>query len=325
MTLHNTVITKFVSNFDPAVNGFQFSNNNWPSNPIYIQLLVPIPGNGIPIADASKGLCGGMVFAARDYFQIHQPLSSVSLPANNTPLYNYIFQRLIDSFGLSTDHFTSGHTALRFWTLMNPALPDHETTIEPLGHGRAWLMIKEEWPKIKADIDMQILSPIGLVLVKSLNPFDMQHHHQVLVYGYSLNGNNLTLFVYDPNSPQVQCKISLNISNPAHTTNVSYSGQLKTNEKIWCFFRIDDYFPRDPRSFIPTPQPPQPPRPIPTACQSIANNLKELQGELKDAQQELASAVGSEKAVLATAIKNLNTKITQQQKLLDKCIQQHPT
>jgi hypothetical protein len=45
--------------------------------------------------------------------------------------------RLLDSFNLP---YGPGI----YLSLMNPALPDHETWIEPLGHGRAWRMINEE-------------------------------------------------------------------------------------------------------------------------------------------------------------------------------------
>ena len=49
--------------------------------------------------------------------------------------------------------------------------------------------------------------------------------------------------------------------------------------------------------------PPDPPNQTIASCQPIADSIKELQVELKDAQQELTTAVGSEKAALAHAIK----------------------
>jgi hypothetical protein len=111
--------------------------------------------------------------------------------------------------------------------LMDPALPDHETIASKMGlapRGRAWVMIKEEWPKIKMDIDNGILSPMGLILLKSLDPFQMGHNHQVLAYRYELSGDDLTIFVYDPNSPNNDnVTISLNISNPEHTSAVSHN------------------------------------------------------------------------------------------------------
>jgi hypothetical protein len=322
-------ISNFVPSFSPKANGFKFSNS-FSSSPLFT-IPLPPPFGQIGIGDASNGVCGGMVFAVRDYWQIHQaPPPSIVSPMPDSVLYNFIVQRLFDSFGLpwpptTPITFPPGASAITYWNLMQPSLPDHEVTIELQGHGRAWRMIKEEWPKIKSDIDKGNPSPIGLVLWKSMNPSDMKHHHQVLGYGYQLNGNDLKIHVYDPNSPGDDIMISLNISDPIHTTNVSYSRALAAGEKIWSFFRINDYFFRNPPQSQVTPPPVThpPPQTIPPACQPTANSLKELQGDLNDAQQELSTAVGGQKSALAQQITHLRSQIAQKQKELDKCIQQN--
>jgi hypothetical protein len=131
---------------------------------------------------------------------------------------------------------------------MDPNLPDHETWASSIGlapHGRAWVMIVEEWPKIRADIDNGRLSPLGLIRVKTLDVFQMGQNHQVLAYAYTLNGDDLTIYVYDPNHPNDDdVTISLNISDPWHTTPVTYS----TGESMNCFFRTD-YAPASPPGF----------------------------------------------------------------------------
>jgi len=137
--------------------------------------------------------------------------------------------------------------------LMDPALPDHETVASNLGlapRGRAWVMIMDEWPKIQADIDNGVLSPMGLLEIKSTDPTLMGKNHQVLACGYKLDGTDLDIHVYDPNHPgDNTVKLSLSIADPQHTTALTYS----TGETILCFFRPL-------YSFSSPPPPPPPPK-----------------------------------------------------------------
>ena len=52
-----------VPGFLPSTCGFGFANAFLP------QPLFRLPLAGLRVGDASRGLCGGMVFAARDYFE----------------------------------------------------------------------------------------------------------------------------------------------------------------------------------------------------------------------------------------------------------------
>ena len=214
--------------FKPSVNGFHF-RNSWPSVPDW---TITIAGAKIPIGDASNGMCGGMSYAARDLFQSNQlPPDDKTAPSGG-PLFAYIAARLLDSFDLPLGPAT-------YLALMNPALSDHEAFIEPLGHGRAWRMINEAWPAIKADIDGGHVSPVSLVKVKSLNPLDLGKNHQVLAYGYDLIGTSLVIHIYDCNHPDDDTiTMSLDIAHPEHATKVSYS----TGSTVWCFFRSEYTF-----------------------------------------------------------------------------------
>ncbi|MBC9932747.1 hypothetical protein [Chitinophaga qingshengii] len=218
--------------FKPSVNGFHFSNNDFPDCPLF-KLTQPIPFGkiSIPIGNASKGVCGGMVFAARDLFENNMlPPATKESPCNDS-LYRYLVDRLIASFNLPGGIAT-------YMFLMNPELSDHETTASKIGitpRGRAWRMIKQEWPVIKNKLDNNQLVPLALILKKSLNPFDLGENHVVLVYGYELDGTFLSLNVYDPNFPdENNARISFSLARPENTTEVFRSHGSK---RIWCFFQ----------------------------------------------------------------------------------------
>lgn len=204
-----------VPGFLPSSAGFRFSNS-FPHVPVR---RIGVPGVvSIPIGDASDGLCGGMAFAARDYFESgRSPPGDSSAPAEGTPLFRYLVDRLLDSFDLPLG-------PARYLELMSPALPDGDGVLARLGvgpHGRAWRMIREQWPKIRADIDRGHPSPLGLVRVKSWNPLDLKFNHQVLAYGYDLEGGHLGLHLYDPNRAEDDdVTLSLQISDPRRASPV---------------------------------------------------------------------------------------------------------
>ncbi len=122
---------------------------------------------------------------------------------------------------------------------MSPALPDGETTWSRIGlapHGRAWRMVNQEWPKVKDDIDSGHSSPLGLVRIRSTNPFDLKENHQVLAYGYDLSGSSVTLRLYDPNQPdRDDVTLSLSLADPSRTAGLAVA---PPGPKVFAFFRV---------------------------------------------------------------------------------------
>jgi hypothetical protein len=221
----------FVPGFLPSTSALHFSNGSWPHLAL---LTIQTPFGPINIGDTALGVCGGMVYVARDLFESRAlpPTQTVAPSTTSDPVYQFTVGRFFDTF-------TPG-AVTTYYGLMDPALPDHETELSLIGlapHGRAWVMINDAWPKIKADIDAGHPSPIGLVLIKSLNPVDLGQNHVVLVFGYDLIGTDLTMHIYDPNRPDRNDRtIHLSIADPTHTTAVQsdYAG-------LNCFFHLDDY------------------------------------------------------------------------------------
>lgn len=217
-----------VRGFLPSRCGFRFANttNVLPPRPL---VVFPTPVGNLEVGSATNGICGGMVFAARDYFESATPIPPGKEPPDSGPLFDYIIQRLFDSFAIPDG-------VMKYLELMNPALPDHETDLSKAGlapRGRSWRMVVEEWPLIKADLDAGRTSPIALVLLKSPNAFDLGKNHQVLAYGYRILNNELALRVYDPNDPDNDdLVLKLSLSNPDQAKHVTMGDRI-----VVSFFR----------------------------------------------------------------------------------------
>src|SRR5438132_8353868 len=82
--------------FDPKKHGFAFANQ-------FVNHVLTLP-DGQEIT--TRGRCGGMAFAALDYYFAGLPVpKNVILPPDGTLLADYIMKRLIDSFSLSGAKF----------------------------------------------------------------------------------------------------------------------------------------------------------------------------------------------------------------------------
>lgn len=230
----SNVTKRYVPSFTPSANCLHFANSF-----ADVSYKFEILGTAIHIGSATNGMCGGMAFAARDYFEARMPPATDTTAPSSGVLFEYLCRRLQDSFNLPLG-------LKPYLELMSPTIADHDTWVR---RGRAWVMIKEEWPKIRSDIDHGHPSPLGLIQVVSVNPGDLGHNHQVLVYGYELCQQDLTLHIYDPNYPDNDnVTLSLNLGSPEHTTPVRRS---HGSSKIYCFFRTDYDFKQPPQSTVP--------------------------------------------------------------------------
>jgi hypothetical protein len=223
-----------VPGFLPSTSGLHFVNY-YPHEP---ELTVTLPfGRVLPIGDAANGLCGGMAFTVADFFEARRTVPvDTQPPAAGSPLYSFIVKRLFDSFNLPFG-------INRYLELMEPAFPD-----VGLGFGlpgRASVMLHDEWPRIQSLLDAGHPVPLGLVKVKSDQPQDLCKNHQVLAYGYDLNGTDLTLWLYDPNyADRDDVSLSLSIGTVHAPVPVVYTPP----ETVYCFFHT-------PYTPVPPPSP----------------------------------------------------------------------
>ncbi|MDE1672665.1 hypothetical protein [Nocardia gipuzkoensis] len=211
-----------VPGFKPTINGFAFANT-WSGNLPVVTLgalwnrfrnvltagladalgIGTLPEDWMPITQADAGLCGGMTYAAMDYFALGQlppeakkdsVVGFVSPDSPDDPLFLFIRQRLLDSF----DFMGRGHRWLSYTSAIYP--DDDEGVLQTFGvsKGKAWVTYREEWPRIRELLDNGKLAPIGLVQSAE---FDIGKNHQVLAYAYEQSAQNVKLWIYDPNVP----------------------------------------------------------------------------------------------------------------------------
>ena len=175
--------SRVVDGFAPSIHGFRF-RNDWPSNPARVVRFGPIR---IPIGDTGRGLCGGMIFAARDRF--HRGVAAAaetSHPAPGTTLFREIVDRQFASFGRLWS------VPFRFWLA---ALPIRGRA------ARDRATVRDAWPTIKASIERGEPAMVGLVRLATWNPLASGLGHQVLAYRYDETSTGMRLGVYDPNHP----------------------------------------------------------------------------------------------------------------------------
>jgi hypothetical protein len=216
------------SPFLPSVDGFAFTNS-WPSQPA---VTLPTPFGTISIGNASAGLCGGMVFAALDFWHAHLP-APAARPNLGAPLYDFIVRRLIDSW-----HVPTG--VAQYYQWMN--LPSGDETYDVFGRhvvverGVVSRTVGVQWPAIRAELDAGTPAALGLVTVASVKPTDLGVNHQVLAYGYEQEGAAVTIRVYDPNSgPRDDVWIRFNAAGPTAATTFEHN--IDIPHEVRGFFR----------------------------------------------------------------------------------------
>jgi hypothetical protein len=197
--------------FVPSVDGLAFTNS-WPDEPA-LNLTTPL--GDIPVGNAAQGLCGGMVFAALDFWYAGET-PPADRPGPGSPLYKFLVARIIDSWRIPPG-------VVQYFTWMN--LPDGDSGFTAFGHhvvvehGISGLTIQQQWPQIRANLDKGLPVALGVVTVASHNPADLGLNHQVLAYGYDVAGSQVTVHVYDPNSGQDDgVTIEFDTSTPSQAT-----------------------------------------------------------------------------------------------------------
>jgi hypothetical protein len=224
------VLTRGAVAFDPATHGFAFPN-------AFVNEILTLP-NGATIT--TSGRCGGMAFAALDYFLAGQAVpawrSDLWAPSRVPPdshwLAQLFTQRLRDSF------VTGSAAKFVTWSMHS----DDETWVFK---GVTRWTKEEELPRLMASIDAGRPVVLGLVVARSLG--SIGHNHQVIAFGHEQDRSTgrTSVQVYDNNSVGRVVTLTSEQDQPDWTAS---------NGRSWRGFFLQDYTPRRPR--VLTRQPP---------------------------------------------------------------------
>ncbi len=213
---------KVMTSFVPQVNGLKFVNRF--EFPNLSNISLPLIHSGpISLGEIVYGLCGGMCFAALDYFKAGITIPNiVNVNDINLGLFFYLWDRQLSSLSIGVVE------KIIAWMLS-----DDQTLADKV--------TQDEVPKLRSSLDAN--QPAVLCLIRVRGFSNPTQNHQVTAIGYDLDAdtNIMTIYLYDPNHPGEEPTLSLNLTNPAQGIALSQS----TGEPLRGFFVID-YTPQTP-------------------------------------------------------------------------------
>jgi len=227
--IESTNRERVMTSFAPKTHGFHFKNE-------FTNVIIDIGS----INWTTHGRCGGMAFAALDYFYKGLTIpSTTNVPPNESVLAKYIYDRLIDSFLTNGVKFVD-------WTITRC---DYSST---LWEGVPQLTKTKEFPALMRDLKN---GPVALGIVSATKISNLgSGNHQVVAFGAELDKNTgkMTVYVYDNNYPD---KIVTLTSFPTDLY-FTQSGENIDIKTIRGFF-VESYSKKDPPVEVTVPQAPR--------------------------------------------------------------------
>lgn len=213
-----------MTTFDPRVHGFKFSNSF---------------KNDVVFDITTGGLCGGMVYAALDFYHASRPIpANIDYrPATGSVLERFLFQRQINTFQATADKWAE----LTFNPDGRRNREFFRWGLQGTGGGRL--------QELRELIDRGEPVPLGLRYHAGHD--DRPGDHQVLAIGYTMgryrgdlgaNQTDLRIYVYDPNRPNQTMTL---VPDPA-TGSYYYSNVAAGDrEKVrWLTYFVDTRYRR---------------------------------------------------------------------------------
>jgi hypothetical protein len=202
--------------FNPIQHGFKFGNT-------FANKVIVIPQVGINFT--TLGRCGGMAFAALDYWYNRLPIpQDSSLPVDGTPLSTYISKRLDVSLILNGPRNVAITIA--------PDMPD------VINKGVAKAMREDEFPNLKQLIDQGKPWPIALVRARNVSELTGGPNigHQVVAYDYEVGSPDSKVLIYDNNYPNEEHTLTFSTVYDPSKLEVRHS-----NGETWRCFFLESY------------------------------------------------------------------------------------
>lgn len=192
------------TDFVPCLHGYDFVND-------FTNHVGPI---------TTRGLCGGMAYSALDYFNAGIQIPVTSLPAEGTPLRNFIFARQLDSLVSQGPGFIS-----RLASLWNDDRARFLWGVED----------QHELGRLRRSIDAGRPAPLGVISVRP----DVFAHHQMVAIGYDVGGRveDIRIRVYDPNHPNV---VTTLVPEPAHNRFRAVDSEGRDLDEHWRTYFVDE-------------------------------------------------------------------------------------
>ena len=190
------VMSSVTTGFNPLLHGFHFTNN-------FTNTVLSTPFGDI----TTSGRCGGMSFAALDYFYAHMTIPGhmdydfgpTQTPADGKPLPDYIYKREMDL--IVSD-------GLRFfeWT----ERPDHHTWVRD---GVTELTKNEEFPKLMATLAN---GPVPIALIVATSILHIGDNHVIVASGAEFDESSGTMMVhgYDCRNPNEAVTLTSTADDP---------------------------------------------------------------------------------------------------------------
>ncbi len=166
--------------FLPSRDGFAFTNS-WPPAPA---VSMATAFGEIDIGNAKDGLCGGMVFAALDYWYAGVTPAGAAAQAQVAALQvpGPPDHRLVARAGRRRPVLHLDEPPGRRRRASRPS-----ATRSSSSTGCPVAPSPSSGRSIRSDLDRGIPCALGLVTVASHNPADLGLNHQVLAYGYDVD------------------------------------------------------------------------------------------------------------------------------------------
>lgn len=214
-----------LTSFRPEVHGFHFPNNFTNEIP-----NIAVPGISQHVPLETKGRCGGMAYAALDYFFNGIPIPSRSdVPPDGDPLADYILTRLLHSFSVPTTAIYAD------WSFR----ASHDTLLRD---GTRTLTMELGIPGIMRNIDSGRPVVVGLVGadIPNLDISQLRdigdHNHQVVAYGYRHYPSRgvVEFLIYDNNYPDSEVVLTMDTQR----SQITYS---ESTDRPWKGFFLHQY------------------------------------------------------------------------------------
>lgn len=198
--------------FTSKENGWKFSNA---SLPVYRYKLPIFPF--LKWGKAERGICGGMVFSALDYYYAGKKIPDIKQLeiGDSNLLFRYIIRRLFHSF--------QWKAVFLYYILQHPfSSPsflnkNNRKQIEKILH-----QLRNHQPV-----------PVTLILIRSVNPDRLGENHQVLLTKIlAEEDDKIILGLYDPNFPEKEREISIYFHTKKEP-RIEMQGQ-----KIWAIYSL---------------------------------------------------------------------------------------